>query len=271
MSIQWYPGHMHKAKREIMEAMPVVDVVIEVLDARIPRSSENPLIGSISQNRPTLKVLNKCDLADPEVTALWLASMKETVAVSLSDSLGAKAVIARCRKLAPDRGTTLKPLRVMILGIPNVGKSTLINHLASRRAAKVADEPAVTKMQQKVELEKGLLLVDTPGITWPKFENEAGYRLAATGAIGKNAMDVVEVASFAADYLVSNYPGLIRSRYGIDSGEGHDLVEKIGRQRGCLKSGGLVDMEKASQILLQEFRSGKIGRISLEKPTSEPK
>ncbi|HQT27394.1 MAG TPA: ribosome biogenesis GTPase YlqF, partial [Burkholderiales bacterium] len=268
--------HMNKAKREIIDAMPVVDVVIEVLDARIPRSSENPLIASLSQNRPILKVLNKCDLADPEVTALWLSTMgsgkeRAAVALSMKDPLGARIVMRQCRKLAPDRGTVLRPLRVMILGIPNVGKSTLINHLVSRKAAKVADEPAVTKMQQKIELEKGFLLVDTPGITWPKFENEAGYRLAATGAIGRNAMDVAEVAEYAADYLLANYPGLIADRYRIEPKEGNDLVEQIGRQRGCLKSGGSVDMEKASKLFLQEFRSGKIGRISLEKPQSEVK
>lgn len=273
MSIQWYPGHMHKARREIVDAMPDIDVIIEVLDARLPRSSENPLIDAIRKDRPALKILNKCDLADPCVTALWISSMeseKQTAAVALSimEPQGAKSVVRLCRKLAPHRGTILKPLRAMILGIPNVGKSTLINLLAARKAAKVADEPAVTKAQQRIEIGKGFLLIDTPGITWPKFENEAGYHLAATGAIGKNAMDAMEVARFAAGYVLANYPALLKTRYKFEvlPGEGHELVEAIGRQRGCLKSGGIVDMEKAATLFLQEFRSGKIGRISLEKP-----
>lgn len=274
MSIQWYPGHMNKARREIAGAMPAVDVVIEVLDARIPHSSVNPLVSSMREGKPCLRILNKCDLADPEVTALWISSLgkeKETAAIALSmtESSGAKALSRLCRKLVPDRGTALKPLRAMIMGIPNVGKSTLINHLAGRKAAKVANEPAVTREQQQIEIEKGFLLLDTPGLTWPKFENPAsGFHLAATGAIGRNAMDAEEVAKFAAEYLIAHYPALVGERYGIRDlpGNGHDLLEKIGSLRGCLKPGGSVDMEKAANLFLQEFRSGKIGRISLEKP-----
>ena len=191
------------------------------------------------------------------------------VALSMTQPSAAKMVPGLCKKLAPHRGTVLKPLRAMILGIPNVGKSTLINQLAAKKTAKVADEPAVTKAQQKIELKKDFLLVDTPGITWPKFETEdCGYHLAATGAIGKNAMDAVEVAKYAAGYLIMNYPDLLKARYRIESlpGEGLELLEEIGRRRGCLKSGGSVDLDKAAKLFLQEFRAGKIGRISLEKP-----
>ncbi|MBY0579149.1 MAG: ribosome biogenesis GTPase YlqF [Burkholderiales bacterium] len=274
MSIQWYPGHMNKARRDIADAMPSIDVVIEVLDARLPHSSENPMIAALRGAKPCLKILNKSDLADPEITQRWISSMESkpgtaALALSMKKPLDAKAVPKLCRKLGPTRGTLLKPLRVMIMGIPNAGKSTLINALTGRKTAKVADEPAVTKMQQHIELEKGLLLVDTPGITWPKIENEtSGYNLAATGAIGKNAMDSIEVAKFVANYLIVNYPELLRERYGFDAlpQDGTELIEAIGRRRGCLKVGCAVDMEKSAEILLNEFRSGKIGRISLEKP-----
>lgn len=274
MSIQWYPGHMNKARRELASAMPSIDVVVEVLDARLPHSSENPLIAAIRKDKPCLKILNKSDLADPEITAAWISSMaKESattaIALSMKQSEGKHIVPRLCRKLAPNRGTILKPLRILIAGIPNVGKSTLINLLVGKRATHVADEAAVTKMQQQFEIEKGVLLVDTPGITWPKFEVEAcGYRLAATGAIGKNAMDPVEVARFTADYLLPNYPDFLRKRYGIEAlpPHGAELLEDIGRRRGCLKPGSSVDLEKAANLFLTEFRSGKIGRISLEKP-----
>lgn len=272
MSIQWYPGHMNKAKREIADAMPATDVVVEVLDARLPRSSENPMIMEIRKGKPCLKILNKSDLADPSVTARWIEFMKMepgTMAVALcaKQPESKRLVIRLCRQLAPHRGTILKPLRVMIAGIPNAGKSTLINLLLGKRAAKVADEAAVTKMQQQYEIEKGLLINDTPGITWPKFETEeGGYRLAATGAIGRNAMDSVEVAKFAADHLLKSYPELLKARYGIDPQNETDILEAIGRRRGCLQSGGSVDMEKAANLFLLDFRSGKLGRISLETP-----
>ena len=276
MSIQWYPGHMNKARRELASAMPSIDIVIEVLDARLPHSSENPLIASIRKDKPCLKILNKSDLADPAITSLWVSKMTSeagmaAVALSMKQPGGAKAIPALCKKLVPHRGTVLKPLRILIAGIPNVGKSTLINALSGKKAAKVADEAAITKMQQQFEIEKGILLIDTPGITWPKFENEiCGYNLAATGAIGKNAMDPVEVAKFAAGYVLLNYPDLLRERYGLATlpQEGIELVEQIGRRRGCLKPGGSVDLEKAAGIFLTELRSGKIGRISLEKPES---
>ncbi len=274
MSIQWYPGHMNKAKRDIADAMSSTDVVVEVLDARLPHSSENPMITELRKGKACLKILNKSDLADPKITALWIRHMKQesgTMAVALSAKQpeGKRLIPKLCRQLAPHRGTILKPLRIMIAGIPNAGKSTLINLLVGKRAAKVADEAAVTKMQQLYEIEKGVLINDTPGITWPKFETEqGGYRLAATGAIGKNAMDPIEVARFAAEHLIIHYPELLKARYGVESLPQHamDLLEEIGRRRGCLQSGGLVDIEKAANLFLLDFRSGKIGRISLEKP-----
>ena len=274
MSIQWYPGHMNKARREMIDAMPVTDVIVEVLDARLPYSSENPMIAEIGKGKPCLKILNKADLADPAITTLWAQSLKKrpgTTAVALSAKQPeAKRLIPKlCRQLVPHRGTLIKPLRIMIAGIPNVGKSTLINLLVGKRAAKVADEAAVTKMQQQYEIEKGVLINDTPGITWPKFETEAGgYRLAATGAIGKNAMDFHEVATFLAEYLLQHYPDLVRARYQLSAlpGQGFELLEEIARRRGCLLAGGDIDTDKVANAFLVDFRGGKIGRISLEKP-----
>ncbi len=274
MSIQWFPGHMNKARREIADAMHSIDLVIEVVDARLPASSENPMIASLRGERPCLKILNKSDLADPEVTSSWIrhiskqAGMK-AIALSLRQPGAAKAIPGICRTLVPNRGTVLKPIRVMIMGIPNVGKSTLINALAGRKVAKVADEPAVTKTQQQIEIAKGILLVDTPGITWPKFESESGgYNLAATGAIGRNAMDSLEVARYAGDLILSSRPDLVSARYPGTFADADALLTEIGKRRGCLLPGGTIDLEKASEIFLHEFRSGKMGRFSLEKPES---
>ena len=272
MAIQWFPGHMNKARREIADAMHGIDLVIEVLDARLPKSSENPMIASLRGGRPCLRILNKSDLADPEVTSMWLRAISKeagmkAIALSLRTPAEAKIVPSICRQLVPDRGTPLKPLRVMILGIPNVGKSTLINALAGKKIARVADEPAVTRMQQQIGIGKGILIVDTPGITWPKFDSESGgYHLAATGAIGRNAMDPLDVAKHAADYLVAHYPDLLKARHACEFPDGVALLEEIARRRGCLAQGGVLDLDKAAEILLHELRSGKLGRISLEKP-----
>ncbi len=274
MSIQWFPGHMNKARREIAEAMHSIDLVIEVVDARLPSSSENPMIASLRGTRPCLKILNKSDLADPDVTRSWIRAISKeagvkAIALAVKQPGAAKIVPGICRQLVPNRGTVLKPIRVMIMGIPNVGKSTLINALAGRKVAKVADEPAVTKTQQQIEIAKGILLVDTPGITWPKFESEAeGYNLAATGAIGRNAMDSLEVARYAADLILSTRPDLVSARYPGTFPDADALLSEIGRRRGCLLPGGTIDLEKASEIFLHEFRSGKMGRFSLEKPES---
>ena len=274
MSINWFPGHMVKARREIGEAMSRTDVVIEVLDARLPLASRNPLLGELRGDKPCITVLNRDDLADPGVTAMWKKFFEEedgvrVVAISAKERSQAKRLTALCREMVPGRGTPLKPIRAMVVGIPNVGKSTLINTLKGRAVADVANKPAVTKRRQTVQIGKAILLADTPGVLWPKIENEAdGYRLAASGAIGDRAMDLVQVALFAAGYLAGAYPERLRERFRLEAlaSEPGELLEAIGRRRGCLIRGGEVDPYKAADALLQDLRSGKLGRISFERP-----
>ena len=274
MAIQWYPGHMHKARKEIEEAMPQVDLVIEVLDARIPYSSENPMVATLRGDKPCIKLLNKSDLADPEVTAQWIEylereqGVKATAITTLNPAM-VRRLPELWRKLVPSRDKTEKDIRTMIMGIPNVGKSTIINTLAGRTIAKTGNEPAVTKTQQRINLKNGIVLSDTPGILWPKVDNEASsYRLAVTGAIKDTAMEYEDVALFAADYFLKAYPEAICERYKIKTLPKDDvaLLEEIGRKRGALRPGGVIDLHKASELLLHEFRSGKIGLLSLETP-----
>lgn len=274
MAIQWFPGHMHKARKEIKKAMPQTDVIIEVLDARIPFSSENPLVAQLRANKPCIKLLNKSDLADPLITRLWLDFFEQdssvrSAAVSIEQKAQIKKVTELCRHLAPDRNSATKPLRVMIMGIPNVGKSTIINILSGRSIAKVGDEPAVTKHQQKIQLSHHIELNDTPGFLWPKIENiDSGYRLAITGAIRNTAMEYEDVALHAAGYLLTAYPDVVKERYKLRALPENDigLLEAIGRKRGCLQAGGVVNLHKAAEILLNEFRGKLLGRISLETP-----
>jgi ribosome biogenesis GTPase A len=278
MAVQWYPGHMNKARRIIKESMSDIDLVIEVMDARIPFSSENPLVTELRQHRPCIKILNKSDLADPEVTRLWLAYFEKQQGVKAQAlSVLEKAKTVRlpdlCRKLLPERGTAVKPIRVMIMGIPNVGKSTLINTLAGKTLAKVGDEPAVTKTvsttQQRIILQGNIALSDTPGILWPKIENEnSSYRLAITGAIKNTAIDFEDIAQFAADYLVSAYADHLVRRYNLKQcpATGLQLLEEIGRRRGCLRPGGVIDKQRAAEILIHEIRSGALGALSFETP-----
>lgn len=278
MSIQWFPGHMNAARKKAAESMEKVDLVIEVLDARVPQASSNPMIESLrrARQRPCLKILNKSDLADPVATKAWLqhyGAQPQVTAVALSCRKPADVakVPALCLKLAPHRGTPLKPLRVMIMGIPNVGKSTLMNALLKKRVAKVGDEPAVTKMQQRLFLGNNIVLIDTPGLMWPKIEYPTdGLMLAASHAIGVNAIIEEEVAAFLGELLLQRYPALLASRYGLKT-EGLDgigVVEEIAMRRGFRLKGGEVDIEKAAHTLLQDYRSGALGRISLETPTS---
>ncbi len=277
MAVQWYPGHMHKARKKIKEIMPQVDLVMEVMDARLPFSSENPLVSQLRGDRPCIKILNKSDLADPEVTRQWLSHLERekgvrAQALTASEPAQIRKLPALCRKLAPQRNTAIKPIRVLIMGIPNVGKSTLINILAGRGIAKVGDEPAVTKNQQRVGLGQGMELVDSPGMLWPRMSDpRSGYRLAVTGAIKNTAMDFDDVALFAADYLLQAYPGLLEKRYKLSAlpSAGMALLEAIGRKRGGLRPGGVVDIHKASEVLLNDIRSGALGRISLETPHME--
>ncbi|QYK03675.1 ribosome biogenesis GTPase YlqF [Shewanella zhangzhouensis] len=275
MAIQWYPGHMHKAQKEIAEAMPQVDLVIEVLDARIPYSSENPMVAKLRGDKPCIKLLNKCDLADPATTEAWIAHLEKeqgvkAMAVTTLQPGHLKTVIPELvRKLVPERDRADKDIRTMIMGIPNVGKSTIINTLAGRVIAKTGNEPAVTKAQQRINLKNGIVLSDTPGILWPKVDNEASsYRLAVTGAIKDTAMEYEDVALFAAAFFRDAYPAELKERYKLDELSDDDvaLLEDIGRKRGALRSGGYVDLHKAAELLLHEFRSGKLGLLSLETP-----
>jgi ribosome biogenesis GTPase A len=276
MAIQWFPGHMSLARKKAAETMEWVDVVIEVVDARLPEASSNPLIRTLREHRqrPALKLLNKADLADPVATRAWLdfyGQQKSIKAVALSCKKPADVarVTGYCRSLAPHRSDNTKPLRMMIMGIPNVGKSTLLNALVKRRVAAVGDEPAVTKAQQCFDLGPGMTITDTPGLLWPKIEYESdGYMLAASHAIGTNEVLEEEVAASLGDILIARYPDLLTARYGFapDSLDGPTLVEAIGRRRGCLVKGGRLDLEKAALILLDDYRSGALGRISLETP-----
>ncbi len=273
-TIQWFPGHMHKARKEIEEAIPQVDVIIEVLDARIPFSSENPMISQIRGDKPVVKVLNKRDLADPEMTELWINHLEKeqgvkAMAVTTSEPQEVHKIMELCRKLAPHREEIGKNIRTMIMGIPNVGKSTIINTLAGRTIAVTGNQPAVTRRQQRINLQNGIVLSDTPGILWPKVENpHSGFRLAATGAVKDTAMEYDEVAFYTVEYLAQAYPERLKERYNIDELPESDIeiMEEIGRKRGALRAGGHIDLHKCSEILLHELRNGTLGQLTLEKP-----
>jgi ribosome biogenesis GTPase A len=280
MAIQWFPGHMTSAKKKAAETLANADVVVEVVDARLPAASSNPMIHELRafRQRPFLKLLNKADLADPAATKAWLdfynaQSGIKAVAISCKKQGEVARVPSLCQSLAPHRDSALKPLRLMIMGIPNVGKSTLLNALVKKKVAKVGDEPAVTKSQQRIDVNPRLTLYDTPGMMWPKIGHpEDGLMLAASHAIGVNAYIDEEVATWLAGFLLTRYPALLTARYGFKP-EGMDapgVLEAVARKRGCLIKGrgGELDIEKASLILLTDYRSGTLGRISLETPES---
>jgi len=274
MAIQWFPGHMHKARKQIKEVMPKIDLIIEVLDARIPYSSENPLVAELRGDKPCIKLLNKSDLADPGVTQLWIEHFEsarniKARAVSQEQPAQIKQTLKLCQQFFPDRKLSVRPVRVLIMGIPNVGKSTVINTLTGRFIAKVGDEPAITKRQQKIILDNGIELNDTPGFLWPKIHNEnSGYRLAITGAIKNTAMEYEDVALYAADYFLSVCPELLMQRYKLNKIPENetDALESIGRKRGCLQAGGVINLHKVSELLLNEYRANQLGAISLETP-----
>ncbi|MBN2866064.1 MAG: ribosome biogenesis GTPase YlqF [Thiotrichales bacterium] len=274
MQIQWFPGHMHKAQKEVREIFPLVDMVIEVLDARIPYSSQNPLIAELRQDKPTLKIFSKSDMADPELTKLWQAEMEKThniktLALSTQQADRKNQVLSQIKKMVPNRGDSTRIIHVLIMGIPNVGKSTLINALAGRHIAKTGNEPAVTKMQQRIKLEDNITLIDTPGMLWPNIENPlSGFRLAATGGIKETAFELPDIASYLAEYFLSAYPEQMKTRYGFTELPQNDIdfLESIGRNRGCLRSGGMVDLDKIARIFINEYRTTMIGGITLETP-----
>ena len=274
MLIQWYPGHMHKASKEIKQSLHQIDIVIEVLDARIPFSSQNPMLSKLRGDKPCIKVLSKSDLADPDITQLWQAYLEreqgvKTLAITIEQPDRIRNLTDLCHKMMPEKSGTDRLINALIVGIPNVGKSTLIDILAGRIIAKTGNEPAITKMQQRIAIGNGIVLMDTPGVLWPNVENKnSGYRLATTGAIKDTAIDHEQIADFAAEYLLIKYPKLITERFNLTELPNSPslLLDAIGKKRGCLKSGGHVDRDRVSKILLSELRSGAIGRLSFETP-----
>lgn len=267
---------MAKARRQISEIIPKIDVVIEVLDARIPHSSMNPILTKVRRDKPVVRLLSKADLADPAVTEKWQAFLEterniKVVPIVMSDKKQLQQVPNYCRQLAPHRGGIGKPVRSVVVGIPNVGKSTLINGLAGRKIARVGDEPAVTRNQQRIQIADDFTLMDTPGIMWPSPESElGGYRLAASGAIRDTAVEYEDIALFAVDYLSQRYPEALIQRYKLESVPDTSMacMELIARKRACIR-GKEVDWHKVSEIVLKDLRSGALGRVSLEEPDSE--
>ncbi|SHF32061.1 ribosome biogenesis GTPase YlqF [Desulforamulus putei] len=280
IQIQWFPGHMAKARRQVQGVLKLVDVAIELLDARIPVSSGNPMINQILEKKPRLVILNKSDLADPALTKQWLKVLErpwvKAVAVDTIKGEGLKEVPRAAAALAAEqmaklaaRGRRPRAIRCMVLGIPNVGKSSFINRLVGRKAAKTGDLPGVTKGQQWIRTEGSLELLDTPGILWPKFEDpEVGYKLAVTGAIKEQVFDVYEVALKLLRWLAEHNPDKVKERYKLPelSQDIPKLLSDIGARRGMLVSGGVVDEQKAAQLILKEFREGTLGRYTLDVP-----
>lgn len=275
MAIQWFPGHMHLTRQAIAERLKAIDVVIEMLDARLPGSSANPMLAGLIKGKPALKILSKQDLADPARTTEWLAhynAQQGVRAIGLDNSMKqpAKALVEACHALAPHRGGMDKPMRVLICGIPNVGKSTLINTLKGKRAAQTGDIAGVTRTEQRVTIADDFYLYDTPGVLWPRIiVLQSGYNLAASGAIGVNAFDDQEVALELLNYLMAHYPEELKARYklaNISDLNDEQLLEAIGRQRGALQSGGRVNTTKAAELVIHDLRSGALGRITLETP-----
>lgn len=279
MSIQWFPGHMHLTRKLIAERIKDIDVVIEVLDARMPGSSANPALTELTGHKPTLKIINKQDMADASRTALWVAwyeAQLETKALPLdaSEPAPAKRLVEACRQLAPGRGGMAKPMRVLICGVPNVGKSTLINSMSGKSQAKAGDEAGVTKDEQRIVLADDFYLWDTPGMLWPKIiVPESGYKLAVCGSVGRNAYDDELVALELLLYLQKHYPRQLDERYklGLDDAElaalGDDeLLTLIGKKRGAVMGGGRINMQKAAELLITDFRTQMLGRITVETP-----
>lgn len=274
MITDWYPGHMKKARTQIRELLPRIDLVVELLDARLPASSSNPVLSRLRQNKPCLKLLNKQDLADPQVTRAWVSAFEgeqtvRALGVEATSRRDAGLIAKICRGMLQDRARANKPLRLLVVGIPNVGKSTLINTLAGKKIARTGDKPAITTCPQQIDLRNGILLADTPGLLWPVLDDLAGAcRLAASGALGDSAYDSPAVALTTAAFLLDSYPESLQRRYQLEQlpSDPEDLLNTIGRRRGCLIRGGEVDQQRAADVLLRDLRGGQLGRISLERP-----
>lgn len=282
MNLQWYPGHMTKAKRQMQEDLKLIDLIIELVDARIPLSSRNPDIDELGKNKARLILLNKSDLADERYNEQWSAYFQKkgfyVVKVNAKSGAGLKSIQGviqeACKaKIERDRrrGIKNRPIRAMVVGIPNVGKSTFINSYAGKACAKTGNKPGVTKGKQWIRLNKTLELLDTPGILWPKFEDqEVGKRLAFIGSIKDEILNLEELSLELLDYIRTNYLGLLNTRYGIEEeGTPVSLLEAVADKRKCLIRGQEIDYAKAAGIVMEEFRNGKIGRITLEFPPVE--
>ncbi|MFD2628366.1 ribosome biogenesis GTPase YlqF [Oceanobacillus kapialis] len=280
MPIQWFPGHMAKARREVEEKLKLVDFVMELVDARAPLSSQNPMLHQVLQQKSKMVVLMKKDLADNKQTENWISYFKErsipAVAINVNEKADIKRVIQLAKELGQEKlnrlmkkGIQPRPSRAMIVGIPNVGKSTLINRLANRKIAKTGDKPGVTKQQLWIKVKNDFELLDTPGILWPKFEDElVGYRLAAIGTIKDQLLSMQDIVAFVITYLQKHYPERLEERYPIDR-EMEDMWEifvAIGKQRGALESGGHVNIDKVSDLVIRDLRTGRLGNITLETP-----
>ncbi|MDQ7091471.1 MAG: ribosome biogenesis GTPase YlqF [Methylococcales bacterium] len=273
MQIQWYPGHMYKAGKEIKKTLSHIDLIIEIIDARLPFSSENPKLAELRGDKPCIKLLSKSDLADEKITECWQQYFEQqrgvkTLAISRDYPEKARQIPVLCQKMLPLKAKG-KAIQVLIMGIPNVGKSTLINLLANRMIAKTGNEPAVTKYQQRIDLKNGVVLFDTPGMMWPNVENKnSGYRLAITGAIKDTALQHDDVAFFAAEYLLKAYPERVQERYNLETlpATESELMDAIATRRGCFRTGKQIDYDKTAKILLAELRAGILGRITYETP-----
>lgn len=280
MAIQWFPGHMAKARRQVEEKLKLVDFVVELVDARAPLSSQNPMLQQVLQSKPKMIILMKKDLADQRVTEKWIAYFQEknitAIAINVNDKGDIQKVIHQAKALGQEKmdklakkGIKPRAMRAMIVGIPNVGKSTLINRLANKKAAKTGDRPGITKQQLWIKVKKDFELLDTPGILWPKFEDEmVGLRLAVLGTIKDQLISLQDITVFIIKYFQENYPVLLEERFNIDR-EMNDMVEifeAIGKKRGCLESGGTVNFDKVAEVVIQDLRTGRLGPITLESP-----
>ncbi len=276
MNIQWFPGHMLETQKLLQKSAAKVDAVLEILDARIPKASENPLVEKLCRNKIRVKILNKIDLADPVVTAQWVNYFQKSqnihaLAINATDKSLASGVLDYCgHHIQRNRARKLK---LLVVGIPNTGKSTLLNTLAGKKIARTGNVPAITRHQQRTSLKNNIDIYDTPGILWPVIEpRQRAYALAVSGAISDTAVDYHDIAFFAAGFLMQRYPKLLLARYSFLDHlpcDENELIEQIGAGRGCLKTGGRINYQKTGEMLIRDLRSGKIGRISFETPNDE--